>query len=134
VHRGGDGYGEEDGGASEVSEDEDGAAADAVDPGSGEEPEDEDGGGAGSAEDAHLQRGGVQGERRGEGQRGGGDARTHLRDGLSGPQLQELAIAPQPGGGHLDRMARRGGRRPEANATKACIWVSDLLKYYSVAE
>src|SRR5579862_18683 len=108
AEHGGERQGEQHGGAPQVGADQNRAAAQAVGPGSGEEAEQQNGGRAGSAQETHLERRGVQqfsGDYRQPDQ---GDPGADLRDGLPGPQLEEVGFAPQAAHAHLPSIACQG--------------------------
>ncbi len=91
--------------ASEVARDEDGPAAETVHPDPGRQPEEDEREELERAEEGDLERGRVEQDDRRERQGQLRDLRADLADGLGGPQLEEIGVAPEApahlGQGHL---------------------------------
>jgi len=101
-------------GAAEVAADQDGTAPIAVDQRPGQQRHQQERREACGVEQAELA--GVRAQRvdRHQRQRQLGDLRAEQRDGLARPQLEEVAVAPQPGpaGPLLDGLRLHGGSIP----------------------
>ena len=103
--------------AGRVAGDEDRPAAQAVDPDAGGQREEDERQEAEHAEQRELDRRGVQlvgGEQR---DREGRDRRAELADRLSGPELEEVGVAPEAAG----RAARPTHRAPSGRARREAV-------------
>ena len=86
----------EHGGPSEVGHDQDRSAAQAVDPDARRQREQEEGEEVDGAERCHLERARVEDEDRRQRDRELRYLRAELADRLAGPELEEVAVTPQP--------------------------------------